>query len=312
MKKIFRLLIDFHAEYFSLKLYLAVAFFIASLIAFNYTLDFEDSIIDSYYGQNIRIAMYFAYHAFAYYGVLLIIYFFKPNELRFTWRFLLKSFIGLLLLGIDRSVFPNISKLLLSNISGSDYRYFFKLLFNVYGFFTIMLTLFVVKLIFDRKNNEGLYGLNSSKVGIKLYVIMLIVMLPIVYIATYLPGFMEYYPTLKRSGAESFAISHNIPAWLSIVIYEIAYLFDFLNTELFFRGFLVVGLSRLIGKNVVLPMAATYAVLHFGKPIGETVSSVFGGYILGIIALYSRNIWGGVFIHGGIALLMEIFAFVRQ
>jgi hypothetical protein len=46
MKKIFRFLIDFHADYFNLKLYLAVAFFIASLIAFNYTLDFEDSVID--------------------------------------------------------------------------------------------------------------------------------------------------------------------------------------------------------------------------------------------------------------------------
>jgi membrane protease YdiL (CAAX protease family) len=80
----------------------------------------------------------------------------------------------------------------------------------------------------------------------------------------------------------------------------------------FFRGFLVIGLSKLLGKNVILPMAATYVVLHFGKPMGETISSVLGGYILGIIALYSRNIWGGVFIHGGIAFLMEVFAFWRN
>jgi hypothetical protein len=59
-------------------------------------------------------------------------------------------------------------------------------------------------------------------------------------------------------------------------------------------------------------MAAAYAVLHFGKPMGEAISSVFGGYILGIIALYGRNIWGGVFIHGGIAFLMEVLAFLRQ
>lgn len=305
-------MIDFHADYFNLKLYLAVAFFIASLIAFNYTLDFEDSVIDSYYGRNVRIAMYFAYHAFAYYGVLLLIYLFKPKGLQFTWRFWLKSFIGLMILGIDRSVFPIISRALLSGFHGADYRYFFKLLFNVYGFFTIVLSLVVVKLIFDRKNNEGLYGLSASGVGIKSYLIMLLIMVPVIYVATYLPGFLEYYPTLKRSGAESFAISHNLPHWLSIAMYEIAYLFDFLNTELFFRGFLVIGLSRMIGKNAVMPMAATYAVLHFGKPMGETISSVFGGYILGIIALYSRNIWGGVFIHGGIALLMEIFAFARN
>jgi hypothetical protein len=54
-------------------------------------------------------------------------------------------------------------------------------------------------------------------------------------------------------------------------------------------------------------MIATYCFLHFGKPISESISSVFGGYILGLIALNSRNIWGGVFIHVGVAWLMEFF-----
>ncbi len=61
-----------------------------------------------------------------------------------------------------------------------------------------------------------------------------------------------------------------------------------------------------------LRMTATYAVIHFEKPIGETISSVFGGYILGIIALYSCNIWGDIFIHGVTAFVMEIFAFLKQ
>lgn len=74
----------------------------------------------------------------------------------------------------------------------------------------------------------------------------------------------------------------------------------------------MIGFSKLIGKNVVLPMVATYVVLHFGKPMGESISSAFGGYILGIIALYSRNIWGGVFVHGGMAFFMEVFAFMKQ
>ena len=141
---------------------------------------------------------------------------------------------------------------------------------------------------------------------------MLLLMVPVIYIATWLPGFLEYYPTYKRAGGFGFAAHYKIPEFVASMIYELFYLTDFLNTELFFRGFLVIGLSKLMGKNVVLPMVATYAVLHFGKPMGETISSVFGGYILGVIALYSRNIWGGVFIHGGIALFMELFAFWRQ
>ena len=95
---------------------------------------------------------------------------------------------------------------------------------------------------------------------------------------------------------------------ISAVAYELVYIFDILFTELFFRGFLIIGFVALYGKDCVLPMVSLYAVLHFGKPATETISSVAGGYILGVIALYGRNIWGGFFVHGGIALFMELFA----
>jgi membrane protease YdiL (CAAX protease family) len=177
---------------------------------------------------------------------------------------------------------------------------------------TIGVSLIIMKFIFDRKTGEGIYGLRFNKVDFKAYFIMLLLMVPVIYAATILPDIMDYYPTYKRTGGARFASYYKVSEWVSIVFYESVYLLDFFNTELFFRGFLIIGLSKLLGKNVVLPMAAAYAVLHFGKPMGETISSVFGGYILGIIALYSRNIWGGVFIHGGIAFLMELFAFWRQ
>jgi membrane protease YdiL (CAAX protease family) len=138
---------------------------------------------------------------------------------------------------------------------------------------------------------------------------MLALLAPVIWIVSFSPDFIDYYPTYKRTNGAMLALYYHIPEIVSKFIYETFYLSDFLYTELFFRGFLVIGMTRLLGKNAVIPMAAAYAVLHFGKPLGEAVGSVFGGYILGIIALYSRNIWGGVFIHGGIALLMELFAF---
>jgi len=67
-----------------------------------------------------------------------------------------------------------------------------------------------------------------------------------------------------------------------------------------------MSLSRILGGHVVLPMVATYMFLHYGKPLAESISSVFGGYILGIISLYTRKIWGGIMIHVGIAWLMEL------
>jgi hypothetical protein len=55
-----------------------------------------------------------------------------------------------------------------------------------------------------------------------------------------------------------------------------------------------------------------YCTLHFGKPMGEAVSSVFGGYILGVVAYETRSIWGGVIVHIGIAWMMEIIAFAQK
>lgn len=95
------------------------------------------------------------------------------------------------------------------------------------------------------------------------------------------------------------------------LVFELAYGIDFIATELLFRGFLIIGMAHILGKDVILPMVVTYAFLHFGKPLGETIGSVFGGYILGIMALYSRNIWGGIAIHLGVAWLMELAAFLQ-
>lgn len=312
MKKFIAYFKDFHKNYYNTAKYVAIALFIASLITFNYVFDFEDSYIDKFYGKPIRTLLYFAYHSIAYFGVLFIIWLHDKTSIKFSRQFWLKSILAMLILGVDRSVFPLISKLLLAHVPSSTYRFYFKLLFNTYGLVTILFMLFLVKLIFDRKEKEGLYGLRFNKVSFKPYLVLLLFMIPIIYIATYLPNFLDYYPTYKRTGGASFARYYHFSEVTSKLVYESIYLFDFLNTEVFFRGFLIIGLSKLLGKNVVLPMAATYAVLHFGKPMGETISSVFGGYILGVIALYSRNIWGGVFIHGGIAFFMEVFAFWRQ
>nr|MDA3816205.1 CPBP family intramembrane metalloprotease [Prolixibacteraceae bacterium] len=303
---------DFHHGYFQKSLYLFTALFIALLILINYTFDIEDSFIDSFYGKPLRILFFLLYHGIAYYGVILIIYFHDKNNIAFTQRFWVKSFLGLLILSVDRSVFPYVAKILIDGVEPMTYRFYYKTLFNLYGVVTILFALFVLWLIYDRKEKDGFYGLRFNKVGIRAYIVLLLIMVPVLYFATCMPDIIDYYPTYKRAGGVRFSTFYDISEWWAKLIYESAYLFDFVNTEIFFRGFLVIGLSKLLGKNVVLPMAATYAVLHFGKPIGETVSSVFGGYILGIIALYSRNIWGGIFIHGGIAFLMEIFAFWRQ
>ena len=309
MKKILSYFVDFHRSYFNPRLYSAAMCYIGVLVTFNYILDFEDSYIDML-PRPLRLLGYFAYHITAYYGILGIIWIFGKEKLKLKPSFWIKSLLGFLILGLDNSYFSWLP--LIREISPAQTAVFYnRLVVNSISLLLMLLPLFILKLIFDRNEQAGLYGLTFSKVDWKPYWIMLLIMVPLLYIATCLPGFLDYYPTYKRAGGAAFAAYYQISEYWAIVIYETFYIGDFIFTELFFRGFLIIGMAKLLGKNAVLPMAASYCVLHFGKPMGEAISSVFGGYILGIIALYSRNIWGGVFVHGGIAGLMELFAFWR-
>ena len=56
-----------------------------------------------------------------------------------------------------------------------------------------------------------------------------------------------------------------------------------------------------------MPMVCMYVSIHLWKPAGETISSFFGGLLLGILVYETESIWGGIIAHCGIALLMELF-----
>ncbi len=74
---------------------------------------------------------------------------------------------------------------------------------------------------------------------------------------------------------------------------------------------MVIGMANVLGRGAVMAMASVYCLLHFGKPAGEAISSIFGGYILGVVAYETRSIWGGIIVHMGIAWLMETVAYLR-
>lgn len=127
---------------------------------------------------------------------------------------------------------------------------------------------------------------------------LLLCMIPLLVFASTQSDFLAYYPRLKKLTAESAPL-------YKLFVYELCYGLDFISIELFFRGFMIMAFTKYVGINSVLPTACFYLAIHFGKPVGEAVSSFFGGTILGVIAYHSRSIYGGVIIHLGIAWLME-------
>ncbi len=149
------------------------------------------------------------------------------------------------------------------------------------------------------------YGFTREGFDPKPYLIMLIIMAPLVFMASFGESFQAKYPRYVPGYAEESGLISN---WFSVGAFEITYLLRFIGVEIFFRGFLILGGVLIFGRKAILPAACLYSAWHFGKPMGEAIGALFGGYILGIISYRSGSILGGIAVHYGIALLMEVFA----
>jgi hypothetical protein len=165
--------------------------------------------------------------------------------------------------------------------------------------------LFVIWRLFDR--GEPFYGTRIRGIDWRPYIWMLLIMAPLIAAASTQPDFLEMYPKLKL--IEGVYREEGIRWWHKL-IFELSYGSDFITIELFFRGFLVLAFVKWAGKDAILPMACFYCTIHFGKPLGECISSYFGGMILGIVVYHTRSIFGGLLVHVGIAWLMELGGYI--
>lgn len=157
---------------------------------------------------------------------------------------------------------------------------------------------------------EGKWGLYGSKKTSSLspYFFLILLMIPLLLWASMQHDFSLVYP---RSKVITESLGNEARPW-HYIFFEAAYTSDFITIELFFRGFLIITLSRVLGKQSILPIALFYFSIHLGKPMFEAISSFFGGIILGTIAYQNKSIWGGWLVHVSIALLMELFGYLLR
>lgn len=307
MKKIIIYLREHIRTDFHLATYILVAIFLILTIAVNYWLDFEDKVIDSYYGQPVYFLWYFLFYTFAYFGTVLLMSIDPANKAflrnKLFWIF---SMSGLGILALDGGFY--FQQPLAESVTVTMQSYTLKILNNVYSLFTILLPLLIIYL-FAGDRSTVFYGITRLRTDWRPYLYMLLIMAPLIGAASFGSDFQEDYPSYPDTMAHQYL---DVPEWLTVLIFELVYGWDFVATEWIFRGFFVIGMASVMGTRAVLPMVVTYAFLHFGKPLGETIGSVFGGYILGVIALRTGSIWGGIAIHLGVAWLMELTAFLQR
>jgi uncharacterized protein len=155
-----------------------------------------------------------------------------------------------------------------------------------------------IKLVLrDRLANYGLRFVREPRAWL-LYVVMLLAVLPLAFVASRTNAFLETYPKYRAAG----------DSWFQFFSWELVYGFQFLMLEFFFRGFLIFALSRHIGSLAIFVMVVPYAMIHLSKPLAECVGSVLAGVALGTIALRTGSIYGGVLVHCGVAWSMDLFA----
>jgi membrane protease YdiL (CAAX protease family) len=162
----------------------------------------------------------------------------------------------------------------------------------------LIMPVLIIKFIFKEPlSHYGLSFKNPLK-DYKWYLIMLLVMVPLVIVASYSKSFQLKYPF--------YHITNSTEINTNFFIWELEYFFQFFALEFFFRGFLLHGIKHRFGFYSVLVMNIPYCMIHFGKPMPEAIAAILAGIILGTLSLKSKNIWLGVLIHCSVALTMDL------
>jgi uncharacterized protein len=158
----------------------------------------------------------------------------------------------------------------------------------------------VIKILLGEKlSSYGLVGKGAFR-DYPLYGILLGFMVPVIYFVSFSSAFQMKYPFYRLGPGEAL--------WPNLWIWEAMYFFQFFALEFFFRGFMLHGLKHRFGFYSVFVMTIPYCMIHFGKPLPETMSAIAAGIILGALSLKSRSILLGVAIHYSVAILMDLFA----
>ncbi len=311
MTRIFLFVKEFHREYFRWPLYLTVALLITAMLTVNYTLNFKLIYINALLGTGWHWLAIVSWQGIPFLAVCGILYLFNiKREWLTSSHFWLKFLVGFGLLALNQSRLPY--QVLKQYMSGVDLYFVYKCVNWALSLFIIVIPLMVLSHWLEKDQQLKNYSLNFKKFDARPYFTLLSIGFIFIGIGSFFGDIQAYYPRFMHSRGSEFAQLHQFPAWVATVIYELCYASDFMSVELFYRGFLIFAFSKWLGGYAVLAMVSTYCVLHFGKPQPEAISSIFGGYLLGIIAYYTRNIWGGVIIHIGIAMAMELFGYWQR
>jgi len=146
-------------------------------------------------------------------------------------------------------------------------------------------------LLFRDKPSDYGVRIGRWKLGVIAVAVGLAIMALVLYGASKLPEFHSYYHRYHID-------------WPGLLLRNALYMFAW---EFLFRGYMLFGLERSIGKNAILVQTIPFTLLHFGRPFLETLACIPGGFIFGYVAYRTRSFLPCFVIHFGMYTMMALF-----
>ena len=166
----------------------------------------------------------------------------------------------------------------------------------------VLVPFIVIHYVLKMRMRDFGWKLNQAPQHWRGYLLLLSPILVFIFLVSRGQDFVHHYPFYSLTGR----------SWFDFLAWESLYLCQFVCLEFFFRGFILNALRPAVGANAVWIMCVPYLMIHFPKLWLEATGAILFGLFLGILALRSRSIWGGVMVHAGVAVTMDIAALLRK
>lgn len=166
--------------------------------------------------------------------------------------------------------------------------------------FLVVPALCVRVVLRERLREHGLAMAGLKGHG-RTYFVLFALMLPLIALAASRPEFVAYYPFYRLAHA----------SWCDFLAWELLYAAHFFALEFFFRGFWLKASRAALGSHAIYAVMVPYCMIHFTKPVLEVLGAIVAGIVLGALAMRTRSIWGGVFVHVAVAWTMDVLALWR-
>jgi len=186
--------------------------------------------------------------------------------------------------------------------SKSALVYWSTILRNIARFvISFLIPIILIKWPLRAKFKDYGLGIGDWRFGLKITLIFVAVMMPIIWFVSSSESFARTYPSC-------FGVKDD---WGRFALFAATYLLYMTGWEFLWRGYMLFGLKEKFGFYAILVQMIPFTILHFGKPFAESISAVFAGVALGILAWRSRSFWYCMLTHTIVIISINFVAVLR-